>query len=139
MEKYKNENWAKFWVLRLCFFKINRIPIKSYFLMKKKKHGKKWGNVRMKLRSTFLCPKITVSWIAPYHTTLVNFSIPHQLFHIFECFVPWKVIIFNLTLCFQLNYSYSSLKSLLILLLEPKKNILTVQNRKSDVFQKIMM
>ena len=44
---------------------------------------------------------------------LVNFSIFCQLFHIFECFVPWKLIIFNLTLSFELNYLYSSLKSLL--------------------------
>ena len=60
------------------------------------------------------------------------------LLHIFECFAPWKLIIFNLSLCFEINYLHSSLKGFLILPLAPK-NILTVQNRKSDVFQKMMM
>ena len=43
------------------------------------------------------------------------------LFHIFQCFVPWKFIILNFTLFFELNYFYSSLKSLVILSLQPKK------------------
>ena len=39
----------------------------------------------------------------------------------FECFISRKLIILNLNLCFELNYFYGSLKSLLILSLEPKK------------------
>ena len=52
---------------------------------------------------------------------LVNFSIFRQLFHMFGCFVPSKISIVNLTMCFELNYLYSSLKSFLILSEEPKK------------------